>query len=202
MSSTAAKASGNEIPQGMKLCSACKQTLEFACFYADKTSKTGVSSRCRACVKDTTAKWKVENRDRVNDAVRRYNASNLEKRRESERRSFYKHIDKRRAKQRQWAANNKHLKAASVMRRHCKKLNATPSWLTNEHFERITWFYEEARRLTTETGIKHQVDHIHPLQGKNFSGLHVPWNLRVITASENAAKMNRIPRGEEHLFFT
>ena len=48
--------------------------------------------------------------------------------------------------------------------------------------------YSEARRLTAETGIPHDVDHFYPLQSKLCCGLHVHENLRVMKASDNRSK--------------
>jgi 5-methylcytosine-specific restriction endonuclease McrA len=66
-----------------------------------------------------------------------------------------------------------------------------PPWLTDEHLDAMQWFYDEARRLTKETGISHIVDHIHPLNGAHSCGLHVPWNLQVLTDAENKRKRFR-----------
>lgn len=57
----------------------------------------------------------------------------------------------------------------------------------------IAAIYAEAARITAETGVVHEVDHIWPLAGRDACGLHVPWNLRVITAVENRTKGNKAP---------
>ena len=66
---------------------------------------------------------------------------------------------------------------------------ATPPWVDRVEISKI---YREARRLSDETGVEHHVDHVIPIQHPDICGLHVPWNLRVIPASENCAKGNRI----------
>jgi hypothetical protein len=79
---------------------------------------------------------------------------------------------------------------AKTAKRKAFKLQATPKWITKERAEEICNIYLKAQISTLETGISHNVDHIIPLQGENVSGLHVPWNLQILTASENSKKKN------------
>lgn len=76
-------------------------------------------------------------------------------------------------------------------KRRAAKLQRTPKWLDKLQLEHIQMFYDSAATLTKELNIKFEVDHIVPLQGDNVSGLHVPWNLQVITKTENLRKSNR-----------
>jgi 5-methylcytosine-specific restriction endonuclease McrA len=68
-----------------------------------------------------------------------------------------------------------------------------PKWLSDEQLEDMRQIYLEARRITAETGVKHEVDHIHPIKGLGLCGLHVPWNLQIITLSENKRKSRKLP---------
>lgn len=94
----------------------------------------------------------------------------------------------------EYRKNPKYLakKAAHERNRFSKKINATPEWLTSDQLKEIENFYLEAKRLEASDGTKRHVDHIIPLQGKDICGLHVPWNLQILTASENFKKSNKL----------
>lgn len=68
----------------------------------------------------------------------------------------------------------------------------TPSWLSVEQKTEIKEIYRKAQNLTLTTGISHHVDHIIPVNGENVSGLHVPWNLQILTSKENIKKSNKL----------
>lgn len=70
-------------------------------------------------------------------------------------------------------------------KRRAKLLQATPPWLTKEHWDQIKEMYDKC-----PSG--YEVDHIMPLQGKELCGLHVPWNLQYLTADENRKKKNKV----------
>jgi hypothetical protein len=66
---------------------------------------------------------------------------------------------------------------------------ATVAFADRKEIKKI---YQECAVITKNTGIRHEVDHIVPLNGKYVSGLHVHWNLQIIPATENRYKSNKV----------
>ena len=70
--------------------------------------------------------------------------------------------------------------------------DATPPWLTPAQKATMREMYKIAITMTQTTGEQYVVDHIIPLRSDAVCGLHVPWNLRVITQEENLKKSNKL----------
>lgn len=83
----------------------------------------------------------------------------------------------------QKARDNPAMYARAASKRRVAKLNAMPAWLSGLQLADIAKVYAECAKLSA-SGIQHHVDHIVPLQGKLVCGLHVPWNLQILTASK------------------
>jgi hypothetical protein len=85
---------------------------------------------------------------------------------------------------------------AHVKRLHSRRLRqAMPPWADREAMQAV---YAEAQRLTEETGEPHEVDHVIPLLGREVSGLHVEYNLRVVRRTLNRRKSNRLVAASEN----
>ena len=91
--------------------------------------------------------------------------------------------------------NNKdYYRALNSLRKRRHK-DATPKWLTYRQKQDIKSLYLQAIELSRITSTKYVVDHIVPLRNPTVCGLHVPWNLRVITQEENLKNQISINNG-------
>ena len=101
-------------------------------------------------------------------------------------------VEEQRRYKREYQLKNPDLYKTLVSLRRRRFRDATPKWLTAEQKMEIRLKYRLAIELSRRTGMRHAVDHIVPLQGDDVCGLHVPWNLQVITQEENLKKSNKV----------
>lgn len=128
----------------------------------------------REDVKDRKNEWYQENREQV---IAASNTIPLHKK------AQYK---------RDWKERNTVWTRADTKARRRKHREATPPWLTRKQKSEIRQLYQIAITMTQTTGEQYVVDHIVPLRSHEVCGLHVPWNLRVITQEENLKKSNKL----------
>ena len=92
---------------------------------------------------------------------------------------------------RTWKLRNTTWVRADTKARRRKHREATPKWLSSKQKTEIRQLYQIAITMTQTTGEQYVVDHIVPLRSDVVCGLHVPWNLRVVTQEENLKKSNK-----------
>ena len=92
-----------------------------------------------------------------------------------------------------WKERNLVWVRADTKARRRKHRQAMPPWLTHAQKRQTRELYKAAITMTQTTGEQYVVDHIYPLRSDAVCGLHVPWNLRVMTQEENLKKSNSLP---------
>ncbi len=120
-------------------------------------------------------KWTAANREKVRAtnliASRKFRAANPELCRDRVQTSKQK---------------KPHLARKNCADRKARKIQATPSWLTQEQHDVMEALYASAHVT------KMHVDHIVPLRGEDVCGLHVHWNMQLLQPEANMAKGNSV----------
>ena len=164
----------------------------------------GVGTRTVASVigvsRSTVMQWTSPRRQaKARKYTQAYKKANPEKTKEYNRRADAKRDNV--ARTQQWRKDNPEKARVNDRKQYQKQYKANPGYFADKARARqvnmaqwpcseveslmISYRYEDAKRLTEETGIKHEVDHIWPL---SKGGPHLPWNLQVLTKEKNRNK--------------
>lgn len=207
----------------MKTCTKCGEEKDINCFTKDKSKVDGLRPSCKDCKKISDREYYRNNTEAIGNKGKKYNEKTKDRRIEYKKeyysknketidlrnkQNYYKNIDARRERnrltsslkkeelklyKRKYRTENKGLINNSNATRRANRLNAS-ILLTSDQLNEIKEIYMKAQTLTKQTGISYHVDHIIPLQGKTVCGLHVPWNLQILTREENLKKHTKLPQ--------
>ena len=153
------------------------------------------SANCISCSKAQSSKFYLNHKDEVllrtraryakdPESAKSYRKELYRRRSEKEKnysRQYYReNADRCQARDRQHKKKHSQRYSGYTAKRRAAKLQRTPPWA---NLEGINEIYANCPK-------GYHVDHIHPLQGKFISGLHVENNLQYLTPSENLSKSN------------
>ena len=128
-------------------------------------------------IRATSKRYREKNREKIN-----------EKKRIAQKKWYWeqggKEKSRLRAKAYRSTEEGRTKENARTNLRRARIINATPKWITDKDKKEMQEIYKSCPK-------GYHVDHIVPLRGKNVCGLHVPNNLRVVSAYVNMSKGNR-----------
>ena len=126
--------------------------------------------------------WRDKNRESVN----RYKVENQRKNKDA----TYERI-------RRYHSTEKGKLSLSIHRDLYRKRTREAS-LRMYDAKAISDIYRVCKNLTKTTGIKYEVDYIIPIVNDVVCGLHVSWNMQIMTKEENRKKSNKLDQKDIH----
>jgi hypothetical protein len=204
-----------------KECKECKETKSLEEFRKASKNIDGRTGKCKVCINakdreryqknpETKLEYQKQFRLENKESIATYKAQHYQANKESidlrnkqwnednkesvaEYQKQYREDNKAAIAEqnKRWRLENRDKCNAISSKYRAAKIQAIPSWFSWWDDFIITESYAQAIYLEEQTGIKHHVDHIVPLQGKLVSGLHCAANVQVITVTENLSKSNK-----------
>ena len=160
-----------------KFCKSCETEKPVNEFHRLSNRKSGRHSYCKQCRSSHFKEWYAKNKDVHRQRYKEFLADNP---------------DWAKTYHGAYRKDNLAMYAKNTAKYRATKLQATPSWLTEDDTFIFNEIYEMRDIRSSDTGVEHHVDHIIPLQGVEACGMHVWWNLQLLPASENISKSNKV----------
>jgi hypothetical protein len=176
----------------MKFCKKCKLEKENTEFGKDRRNSDNLTFYCKSCKSEIKKLSYQKGRIKFNTYNRNYHrihAKEISEKKKKRRAELSP--EKNRESHRKWAQKNPGMVNFLASKKRARRRNATPTWLSQDHWIQIKDLYKNCPKGW-------HVDHIVPLLAVNSEnehiacGLHVPWNLQLLPASENIKKKNRL----------
>lgn len=163
-------------PPETRTCRVCGEGKDFILFTSCASCHWGRSHTCQACtksrLKEYHKKWYEKNKKAKLAQNRQWTVNNKDKV-EAYLKNDYHQRDE--------------VKLEKTIRRaeqRAKRLGLTVS-LSKTHKNWLRTIYRRRQLMTKLYETPYEVDHIYPL---SKGGLHVPWNLQIITRTDNRKK--------------
>jgi hypothetical protein len=162
----------------MKVCIKCKIEKEINHFRIKKNPdkvkihKQNHYIKNKAYIDIRNKEWAKNNPDKIKAGHDRYLSKNPQKRKQTVA---------------EWKNSNKNLINANTAYRRSKKIKAT-----------IGDFVKEIKYIYVKCPEGYHVDHIVPLINELVCGLHVPWNLQILSSFDNIKKSNKFDGTSEN----
>lgn len=159
----------------MKACKVCGVVKLAAEFHRRRANKDGRQRLCKLCHHAANIKWLRDNHDELRPKLKAYHAEH-----------YLKNKVHWKLYGRKYYNENYSKFYEKMVRRQMIKRKALPTWVNKIALNKI--YIRAAKRRMNGEDV--QIDHIVPLQHKLVCGLHVHYNLRIISRLKNIKKSN------------
>jgi hypothetical protein len=173
--------------------------------YRNKNRPDGYNAYCKECHKakaastylkhkakrQVTAKADYQkNADEYKARAKKWAEANKEKRREISKAYVKRNPETRHETSKKHRLENPGMYAEHFKMRQTRKRKAMPTWADRDAIKAL---YRQSAFATRMTGIEYHVDHYFPLKSDVVCGLHNEFNLRIVPATVNLSKANKMP---------
>ena len=168
----------------LTLCKSCGITLTADNAQKKASTSTGLSYSCKTCKSEEQKAHYKRNPETYKKCASRWSKANRSRCNEIKQAYVERYPDRNKERHRLYTKNN----PESSRNRVAKRRDLMKTQLTQLEKDWVQFYYDESQHLSTSTGIPYEVDHIIPI---SKGGVHAPWNLQVLTQTENRRKYNK-----------